>query len=137
MVGTRQLEVLELIPLFTQVGVDASRQLDRHVDIFIALNHEHGDIARNREKLVVLFEALSPGDTRQLRVARTYVPPGFETVVAKDNGIRHDTTPEKLAGLAREGVEHACLTIWSEDGDEILRKLDEFQQIAEQARALI
>ena len=28
------------------------------------------------------------------------------------------------------------LTIWSEDSDEILRKLDEFQQLAEQARSL-
>lgn len=43
---------------------------------------------------------------------------------------------EKLASLAREGVEHACLTIWSEDHDEILHKLDTFQQLAEQARAL-
>jgi len=42
---------------------------------------------------------------------------------------------EKLAGLAREGVEHACLTIWSENSNEIMRKLDEFQQLAEQARA--
>ncbi len=44
--------------------------------------------------------------------------------------------PEKLASLAREGVEHACLTIWSEAHDEIMHKLDEFQRIAEQARAL-
>jgi len=42
--------------------------------------------------------------------------------------------PEKLANLHHEGVEHACLTIWSEDPDEILRKLDEFQLLAEAAR---
>ena len=32
-------------------------------------------------------------------IAPVYVPPDFETVVAKDNGIRTDTTPEKLAML--------------------------------------
>lgn len=44
--------------------------------------------------------------------------------------------PAKLANLHREGVEHACLTIWSEDVDEIRRKLDEFQAVAEHARRL-
>ena len=44
--------------------------------------------------------------------------------------------PAQLASLAGEGVEHACLTIWSENGDEIMRKLDEFQRIAAQARGM-
>lgn len=30
---------------------------------------------------------------------RTYVPPDYSEVVTEDNGIRRDTTPEKLAGL--------------------------------------
>ena len=42
-----------------------------------------------------------------------------------------------MASLANEGVEHVCLTVWSEDGDQILRKLDEFQTIAEQTRTLL
>ena len=42
--------------------------------------------------------------------------------------------PEDLANLHREGVEHACLTIWSEDSNEILRRLDQFAQVAAQAR---
>ncbi len=45
--------------------------------------------------------------------------------------------PEDLANLASEGVEHACLTIWSEEADEILRELDRMAEIAEKARALI
>jgi acetyl-CoA acyltransferase len=32
-------------------------------------------------------------------IAPVYVPPDFETVVVKDNGIRTDTTPEKLEML--------------------------------------
>lgn len=44
--------------------------------------------------------------------------------------------PQKLASLQQEGVEHACLTIWSEDTDEILRKLDEFAACAAKAREL-
>ena len=34
--------------------------------------------------------------------------------------------PADLINLAREGVEHATLTVWSEDASEVLRKLDEF-----------
>jgi probable F420-dependent oxidoreductase len=45
--------------------------------------------------------------------------------------------PAQLANLAAEGVEHVCLTVWSEDPDEILRKLDEFQTIAAQTRELM
>jgi len=41
----------------------------------------------------------------------------------------------QLANLAGEGVEHVCLTIWSEDGDEILRQLDSLQRLAEETRA--
>ena len=33
-------------------------------------------------------------------IAPVYVPPDFETVVVKDNGIRTDTTPEKLGMLS-------------------------------------
>jgi probable F420-dependent oxidoreductase len=44
--------------------------------------------------------------------------------------------PAKLANLHREGVEHACLTIWSEDADEIRHKLDEFQALIERARRM-
>jgi acetyl-CoA acyltransferase len=32
-------------------------------------------------------------------IARLYVPPGFEEVVERDNGIREDTSPDKLASL--------------------------------------
>ncbi|MGI9329013.1 MAG: LLM class F420-dependent oxidoreductase [Pseudomonadales bacterium] len=41
---------------------------------------------------------------------------------------------DDLANLQREGVEHATLTIWSEDTDEVWRMLDEFANIAEKAR---
>lgn len=44
--------------------------------------------------------------------------------------------PADLLSLAQEGVEHATLTVWSEDNDEVLRKLDQFAGIAEQARQL-
>ncbi len=37
--------------------------------------------------------------------------------------------PEDLVNLAREGVEHATLTVWSEDASEVLRKLDAFAAI--------
>ena len=43
--------------------------------------------------------------------------------------------PEDLASLQQEGVEHATLTVWSEDNDEIWRKLDEFADIAAKARS--
>ncbi|MCC5874406.1 MAG: LLM class F420-dependent oxidoreductase [Gammaproteobacteria bacterium] len=44
------------------------------------------------------------------------------------------TDPDGLAALAEEGVDTAAMTIWSEDRDEILRKLDEFATIRDAAR---
>ncbi len=42
--------------------------------------------------------------------------------------------PDDLANLAREGVEHVTLTIWSEDSTEVRHRLDDFARIAEAAR---
>jgi len=39
------------------------------------------------------------------------------------------TEPDGLLNLEREGVQRVLLTIWSEERDEILRKLDEFAAI--------
>jgi probable F420-dependent oxidoreductase len=57
-------------------------------------------------------------------------PAGIQVVIAGAT-----TDPDGLRNLAREGVQRALLTIWSEDRDEILRKLDEFAAIARHARA--
>lgn len=46
------------------------------------------------------------------------------------------TDPDGLAALAEEGVDTAAMTIWSEDRDEILRKLDEYAGIRDAARGL-
>ena len=39
------------------------------------------------------------------------------------------TDPEGLANLREEGVQHALLTVWSEDQTEIMQKLDEFSRL--------
>ena len=44
------------------------------------------------------------------------------------------TDPDGLRNLEREGVGHACLTIWSEERDEILRTLDEYSLVLQQFR---
>ncbi len=44
--------------------------------------------------------------------------------------------PEDLAQLQAEGVEQVCLTIWSEDSDEVLARLDALAAVAARARAL-
>ncbi len=44
--------------------------------------------------------------------------------------------PAKLAQLHREGVEQACLTIWSEDPLEISAELKRLAEVAHQARQL-
>jgi probable F420-dependent oxidoreductase len=44
------------------------------------------------------------------------------------------TDPDGLANLAREGVDTAALTVWSEDRDEILRALDAYATLREAVR---
>ena len=44
------------------------------------------------------------------------------------------TDPDGLRNLAREGVDHACLTVWSEDRDEILRTLDDYAKVLQAFR---
>ena len=39
-----------------------------------------------------------------------------------------------LANLREEGVEHACLTVWSEDRDAVLRELDRFAETLRELR---
>jgi probable F420-dependent oxidoreductase len=55
-------------------------------------------------------------------------PAGIEIVVC---GATSD--PDGLVNLGREGVQRALLTVWSEDRDVILRRLDEFAEIKRRA----
>ena len=64
---------------------------------------ENGITREEQDRWALRSHRLALQGTEDGRLAQeivtTWVPPGFETSVSRDNGIREDTSPEKLASL--------------------------------------